>query len=424
MRPFALLALASLILLLCAAGCVRNKAASGPSQPKTVPAAPDVAKSSPSDTAASRVFVGDAACAGCHPQTFRDHQASRHAITFHLADRASLGKLAPTTGPLPGSKARIAQAGDGYEVRMPGGMTGPLQYALGSGKSGITFLTLMGSHVFEMRASYFPHQRQWKITPGQTGISPTALGVDHKGEEGRSCIQCHVTTLPPDSNIPEKRFFGVGCESCHGPASAHITAMQSGKTADIQMERIGTWDAKRVNDLCGTCHRNAEVARMNPGDPPDLSVTSRFQPYGLMLSRCFKESNNTLSCNTCHNPHQNTSHDMRAYEAACLNCHGGKTVDGRQKGTGSREQGTVGKDSSFILHPSSFSKACPINPRTGCVGCHMPRKPMFSGSAVQTTAPDHFIRVKRPEVEAKWARELANTPASMSMGASMGMSGK
>ena len=420
LRASILFIVASFVLLLCVAGCVHNALPAAPAAVvKDATVAPPPAVSKTPNTA---VFVGDQACAGCHAQAFRDHKSSRHAITFHAADKISLGRLAPNTGPLPGTRARILQVGDGYQVQMPGGGQGPLQYALGSGKSGMTYVLLMGSHVFEMRASYFPNEHQWKITPGQKNISRTALGVDHRDEEARSCIQCHVTTLPPDSNIPEKRFYGVGCEACHGAGGAHVAAMRSGKTTDIQIERIGKWDAKRVNDLCGKCHRNAEVAGMAAGETPDLSVTSRFQPYGLMLSRCFRESKNTLSCNTCHNPHQNTSHDMRKYEAACLSCHSGKkTEDGRRK----TEDTPSTSDSSLIpgvhpqgrTHPSSFSKACPVNPRTGCVGCHMPRKPMFTGMSVTTSAPDHFIRVKRPALEAKWAKESANTPASMSMGA-------
>ncbi len=405
-RATILFIVASFILLLCVAGCVHNAPSVAPAavvKDATVAPAPPV-----SDTGDTAVFVGDQACAGCHAQAFRDHKSSRHAITFHAADKISLGRLAPKTGPLPGTRARIIQVGDGYQAQMPGGGQGPLRYALGSGKSGMTYVTPMGSHVFEMRASYFPNQHQWKITPGQKNISRTALGVDHRDEEARSCIQCHVTTLPPDSNIPEKRFYGVGCEACHGAGGAHIAAMQSGKTADIQIERIGKWDAKRVNDLCGKCHRNAEVAGMAVGDTPDLSVTSRFQPYGLMLSRCFKESKNTLSCNTCHNPHQNTSHNMRKYEAACLGCHSGQ-------GKGKREKGKEGTQSKIENRKSEIGNVCPVNPRTGCVGCHMPRKPMFMGMSVTTSAPDHFIRVKRPALEAKWAKKSANPPASMSM---------
>ena len=414
-RISALLPLLALILLLCAAGCVRNAPpASAPSGAKNSPLA------LASSTAEAAVFIGSQACADCHRREFTDHQASHHAITLRAADRASLGNLAPRPGLLPGGKAQLVQIGEGYRVRMPGGGGGRLQFALGSGKTGMTYVTTQDSDVFEMRASYFPHQGRWKTTPGQTKLPLTAPGVEHTGEEARACIQCHVTTLPPDSNVPEKRFFGVGCEACHGTGSAHIAAMQNGKAANIQMERIGTWDAKRINDLCGKCHRNAQVARIAPDASPDLSVTSRFQPYALMLSRCFKESKNTLSCNTCHTPHQNTSHDMSRYEAACLSCHGGKKREEKSQDTRYKIQ--EGQNSSLIpgVHPQGRTRpssltTCPVNPRTGCVGCHMPRKPMLGDIGMSATAPDHFIRVRRPALEAKWARETAKAAAAMSM---------
>ena len=43
-----------------------------------------------------------------------------------------------------------------------------LQYGLGSGKTGITFVSIADkTTLFEMRASYFPKIRQWYVTPGQ-----------------------------------------------------------------------------------------------------------------------------------------------------------------------------------------------------------------------------------------------------------------
>ena len=470
---------ASFSLLLLVAGCAHDNAAvpdAGNAQQKQNgrDKAQAVGKEglAPVDTGGQQAetasaFVGDAACASCHPQAFREHQASRHPITLRPVDRVSLGNLAPKTGALPGNSAAVVAAdGNGYLVRVPrpGGASEALQFALGSGKSGMTFVTVLGNYVFEMRASYFPHQGKWRTTPGQEDLDPTDMGLDHEGEEARQCIACHTTTLPTNSLVPEKRFYGVGCEACHGAGGAHIAAIKAlpsrpstttadqthnqiqnkdqsktqSKTqsnslhqkyqitqtepqqntlqTDIQMERIRSWDGKRVNDLCGKCHRTAPKAETSA---PDLRVTSRFQPYALMLSRCYKESTqqtktgiiNTLSCITCHNPHQNTSHNLQSYEAICLNCHSGKTT-GKSPGkpTGHLETLAIASASSPIAQSISPGKVCPVNPRTGCVNCHMPRKKMLNGTQVGTTAPDHFIRVRRPELEAKWAREVMGTP--------------
>ena len=267
----------------------------------------------------------------------------------------------------------------------------------------------MGEQLFEMRASYFPHLGKWRVTPGQEKITQrSVLGVHRDSEEARRCLGCHVTTLPVDSNVPEKRFFGVGCEACHGAGGAHVQAMQTGQTKEAQMERLGTWQAERINELCGKCHRTAAIAGIEPGSPPDVSVTARFQPYALMLSRCFQEGGKTLSCSTCHNPHLNTSHDQKTYEAICLSCHSDKEKGAVKAPEGtSQRSGESGVQQSTVVAASG--KTCPVNAHTGCIGCHMPRKEVMQGADIRVTAPDHFIRVRRPAVEAKWLKELAKT---------------
>lgn len=375
---FALLLLvASAILLLVAAGCMSHGPAPRPVTTAAVPGVP-----------AAPQFVGDAACAKCHPAEFRDQEATRHHFTLRAAARSSLGALAPAPGALPNGAA-IEQVGDGYQVvssppgRMP--QTGPLHFAIGSGKSGVTFVAVMGAHLFEMRETYFPREARWRTTPGQERIPATALGVDHPGSEARRCLLCHVTTLPDNSNVPEQRFFGIGCEACHGAGGAHVAAMQAGRTADLQLERLGALDGGRINALCGECHRTADVAGIPAGRPPDLSVTSRFQSYALSLSRCFRESRGKLSCITCHNPHQDASTDLKAYEAVCLRCHAGPAAPSGAKAI-------------------ARGKACPVNPRSGCVGCHMTFKRMIPDRPYSILSADHFIRVRRPAQEANWAR--------------------
>ncbi len=86
----------------------------------------------------------------------------------------------------------------------------------------------------------------------------------------------------------------------------------------------------------------------------------RYQPVGLVQSACFKGSGGALGCTVCHDPHARTSADRDAYEAACRSCHAGRRVPD-----------------------------CPVEPRSGCVGCHMPRRDVARGMIMT----DHWIRV-------------------------------
>jgi hypothetical protein len=104
-------------------------------------------------------------------------------------------------------------------------------------------------------------------------------------------------------------------------------------------------------------------------------MTQRFQPYGLMKSRCFKESHDTLSCLTCHNPHADASADPATYVSACLRCHpSSASASARASG-------------------SATGKPCPVNPRAGCIRCHMPSREVAPDLPVRMA--DHFITVHR-----------------------------
>ena len=132
--------------------------------------------------------------------------------------------------------------------------------------------------------------------------------------------------------------------------------------------------------LCGTCHRHP--SRANPGQiRPDDPHLARFQPVGILQSRCFRESGGAFSCVTCHDPHARASSDRASYLAVCLSCHsGGSPVPRRSRPTRTPARHAAGR------HP------CPVEPRGDCVNCHMPR--VDAGQHVLFA--DHWIRVRRP----------------------------
>ncbi|MBB6052383.1 multiheme c-type cytochrome [Armatimonas rosea] len=321
---------------------------------------------SPAPTPNTAQFLGNDACKPCHAAEFKSHTNTRHMQTLRKATQSELGALAPPAGPLPGESALAWEKGQ-LNVVAPAQQTNmtlaaPLDLALGSGKTGITFLAVDSEGSLELRHSYFPHTKQWIVTPGQEKFEATSVGWIHPKDDSQRCVGCHAVVLPPDSLMPERKFFGVGCESCHGPGSEHVAAMQKGdKSKGVLLTALRGTGGKRLNEVCGRCHRApADVEHM---DELSKQATSRFMPYGLSLSQCFKQSNDKLSCVTCHNPHEDASTDTKRYEAVCVSCH------------------------------AAPKKACPVNPKEKCVSCHMPTAKVFPGTSFPIKMADHFIRI-------------------------------
>jgi hypothetical protein len=312
-------------------------------------------------------FVGNTACAPCHAKNFGSHQRTRHMQTLHDTMRSDLGENAPPTGMIPGEIKLgwleeelviiTSEKDTGEEINVP------LDLAFGSGKTGITYIALEPSGCLEMRQSYFPHNKQkWVVTPGQENLAATTVGQVHDLASTQRCIGCHSVTKPAGQLKPDRSFYGVGCESCHGAGARHVAAREA-KTPFTREEIVVLREAggEKINQVCGSCHRTAEdVSRMGASAKKS---TGRFQPYGLSLSRCFKESKDKLSCTTCHNPHEDASTDQKEYEKTCLSCH------------------------------SAPQKTCPVNPKEKCVSCHMPTRPLSPNPNFPIKMADHFIRV-------------------------------
>lgn len=243
-----------------------------------------------------------------------------------------------------------------------------VDYAFGSGATGMTFVSAEGrDRIIEFHLSYFPERHQWRITPGHPALLVGLIGKAHDRVHAQRCFGCHATTLGESQVIPERKFFAVGCEACHGPGKGHIEAMKK-NSSDLNMDRSRAWSAERVNEVCAQCHRAERD--IDPLSVSELQQTQRFQPYGLMKSQCYVKSGKQLSCVTCHDPHQNAVREETHYVKVCQSCH---------------------------ASPKLAKKTCPVNSKNKCVGCHMPKREVAVGIAMA----DHWIRVFRGSSSSK-----------------------
>lgn len=319
-------------------------------------------------------FAGAAACRDCHGEITEKYETSGHARTFELTSRSEfVQRLRDATfhDKLRDRTFRYHVDADGVAVSLPdvfGDERFPLTYALGSGTHAVTFLTLLphrdGSTIgLEHRVTYYRDTDKLDLTVGHPYLPEPIEDAEQFGKivDGKSlarCIGCHTTHAMIRNHEVTELIPHVGCESCHGPAANHARAKLADRAGpDVNVQH--RWP-KAIDEIrmCGECHRLPES--LKPSElTRDSPVLPRFQPAGLLQSRCFTESNGAMRCTTCHDPHETVSHDVVHYEQICLDCHGpGRTT-------------------------------CPKE-TSRCIDCHLP-KVSFEGVA---GFHDHWIRIR------------------------------
>lgn len=324
-------------------------------------------------------YVGNAACAECHPNEAREHAESHHAHTLAemavsdvhryfdsqqtLHDRA-LG-ITYSVGRRDGQPIlRVLRPADGATEELAP------QWVVGSGRFGHTFLLEKGGRYMESRISYYPPIGGWSWTPGQQQQIPFRAPMGNVMPEGDTlaCFACHSTYVVREEGKDgagriraDLSLFNVGCERCHGPGREHVESVRAGRGIG-PLYTFREAGAATMMRLCGECHRGPEaVPAEELATHPDLP---RFAGTALAASACYQKSAGRLTCITCHSPHARVSTDLAAYDRGCNACHDGKTP---------------------------AKPACPVNPRKGCVNCHMPAESLGEPKALKFR--NHWIRI-------------------------------
>ena len=374
----------------------------------------DVNRALTSDEA--RDYAGDAVCAVCHREAASVHSRSSHAHTFRpvsfVQDAPRFRSSQTVTDKflkytyqtrVDGAKCLLV----GQSKRGKGSITAA--YALGTGHSGITYISEPEpGQWLEMRLSYYSQNHAWDFTPGQPEGKelPRAAGRPMAKAEMEQCLVCHSTVVrsTPESIDIARSFTNVGCERCHGPGRAHVDqatqalahkavnparsnpARSNPAHLTYGMEDLHKAIPARITTICGACHRTETPEK--PLSPMEEPRVARFQSVALARSACYRKSG-TLSCLTCHDAHRNADTNPAHYDAVCLTCHSGEEEQKRRKGD-EEKQGTGGVTSSLLPPPPSSLRVCPVNPRTGCTACHMPKT---SNIIPHSTFSNHWIKV-------------------------------
>jgi predicted CXXCH cytochrome family protein len=358
---------------------------------------------------AAPTYVGEAVCATCHDTAV--WAQSRHSKMVQPAtDEGVRGDF---------TRSRIILRGKPYLLEHRAGeffitetylsakpQRHKVQYTLGNRRIQHYLTTLADGKVIVLPPTWDVLRKQWFHN----------LDIDDPEEEpgvlvqvwNKQCYSCHVSREQKQFDTEKSRYdttwmdFGVNCERCHGPGSAHVARHQSGAPAasasapDIVVQT--RLDPARNTAVCAQCHsfRDIMVDGFTAGsnyydyfrpvlefglpskEDPSYWADGRTRRFssdaiGLWQSECFLKGG--VTCVQCHVVPHNTNVDknpqLRADNAAlCTRCHG-----------------EIGKNVAAHTHHAAESAG------SSCVDCHMPRT-VYS---IKAQIRDHSMSVPAPE---------------------------
>ena len=211
---------------------------------------------------------------------------------------------------------------------------------IGSGTRGQSYLHWNENRLFQLPISYFTTSNSWSNSPGY------ADDFANFGRPiGSQCMGCHSSYVDVISD-EKKQFeefdksnivYGINCEKCHGAGGKHVDLFTANPTAkgDKLIVNASNLSQSLQLDACAVCH-SSNAANLKPalyfktGDSLDHShiqtnqqvkVDVHGNQYGLLIeSKCFVKST-TMTCSTCHNPHEQQRGDLAMFSQKCMQCH-------------------------------------------------------------------------------------------------------
>jgi hypothetical protein len=297
-------------------------------------------------------YVGDDACRPCHDAIRSSYHLTAHHQTSKVANRESIA------GSFAAGKNRLKTSDKDLQFRMDARKDGFYQaavffqppdqklisqridFVVGSGGKGQTYLYWKEDRLFELPVSYWSSVAAWVNSPGYPDGT-----ADFQRPVVPRCLECHASyfqKLPGE--LPENRYgkqgvvLGISCERCHGPGQPHVQAERAHRESEVNRRIVnpGKLGRDRQIEVCAQCHGGIGEQLLPafsfvPGEPltrfinlHSPEINAKVDVHGnqvalLQRSRCYQISG-TMTCGTCHNSHQ-PEKVAASYTEKCLTCH-------------------------------------------------------------------------------------------------------
>lgn len=343
-------------------------------------------------------FVGSNACKSCHQTEFQKWEGSHHDMAMQEADSTTvLADFNETSIVIHGVKSAFSQKGNDYFVNTQGPDGAYHDY-----KVAYTFgITPLQQYIVKfpdgayqcLQTAWDTEKNEWfDLQPNLDIKHDEWIHWSHGGMRWNTmCADCHSTDVKKNYDIHTESYnttfseINAGCESCHGPSSAHVSFYQNEKLSSRppKMHMDASLSSQDLVQKCARCHSRRSQLTNNfdydegfsdhytpalltaPNYELDGQIKGEDYVYGSFLQS--KMYHNDVSCRDCHDVH---SLKLKAEgNQLCLTCH---------------EPSYNNKSHHF--HGENTLAA-------ECVSCHMTGE-TYMGNDFRR---DHSFRIPRPD---------------------------
>lgn len=346
-------------------------------------------------------LVGSAVCGDCHAAQTNAWRASHHARAMQGAGSETVAARFSESFSHAGVTTRFERTGesflvhtvdshgrpDTFPVRYTFGVEPLQQYLIDGPRGRLQAFSI----AWDTRPAAAGGQRWFHLFPDTRDHRDPLHWSGRAQNWNYMCADCHVTGFRKGYDAADDSFastfseLGVGCEACHGSASAHVVwardparsakPMHAGFSSGFsRRERVPTAPGasallrpravdRTETEVCAPCHarRTAIAEGYEPGAlllnhyAPALMEPGLYQANGqqqdevfiwgsFLQSRMYAAG---VTCSDCHDPH---SGQLRSEPATlCVSCHEAQRFDRESHGR--------------ALRPAQGS---------ACIDCHMP----------------------------------------------------
>lgn len=385
---------ALLILLLCGTAGWLWWSLSAP------PASSSALAPEPVDSHVTAHWVDETQCQSCHAAAYADWQGSHHQLALQPATEQSvLGDFSGQRVDSDMERSLFMRRDDAFVIRTPGAdgedLDAKVAYTLGIEPLQQYLLAMPGGRLQAHGMAWDTQQQAWfHLYQGEDVDHQDRLHWTGNLQNGNfMCIECHASDFKrhydSSSDSFDSRWHapGVGCQSCHGPASSHLEWATDDTKPKPGKQNVSTGfaspsiPASREVEVCARCH-----SRRSPLDDgfqhgnalmddflPSILSADLYEVDGKIKEEVFEYGSFTQSkmhaagvvCSDCHNSH---SGELRASgNGVCTQCHNGNAQPTRIAIQGDGLRAKNYDSPEHHKHP-------PDSPGAQCINCHMPGK--------------------------------------------------